>query len=131
MAEQTPDPLAHLSVYEKKLLIAMVPTFHERQRMRFHGTTLTAKKALVAEFLRERRGIYEHCFREACAAKGIEPPKFRNLMSGDRLSRYKQLMNEAAGRASEMRVPDADRDLSLLKYARDPDADPPRKRLRR
>jgi hypothetical protein len=131
MADKTPDPLEHLSVYEKTLLIAMVPTFHERQRMRFKGTDRKSRETLIIEFLLERRGIYEHCFKEACTARGIEPPRVRNVMTGDRLSRYKSLMNEAAGRASELRVPEADRDQSLQQYIHDPDADPPRKRLRR
>lgn len=131
MADKTPDPLSNLSIYEKKLLLAMVPTFHERQRMRFKGTDRKSRETLIVEFLLERRGLYEHCFKDACAKRGIEPPVVRNVMTGDRLSRYKPLMNEAAGRASELRVPEADKDYSLQRYIEDPDADPPRKRLRR
>lgn len=130
----SPDPLEHLSDYEKKLLIAMVPTYHERQRMRREGTNNKSREALIIEFLLQRRGVYEHCLKATCAASGVEPPKRRDLMSDERFSRYKSLISQAAAHASDMRVPDPDRDPTLRKFFQGTDTDDdyaPKRRHRR
>jgi len=131
---ETIDPLRHLSDYEKKLLLAMVPTSDERKRMREKGLTSRSRESLIIEFLLERRSLYEEALRQRCAKVGIEPPAARDVMEPDRLRRYMPLMNDAVAHASEFRIREPERDRDLHKYIREavnlPDTEPNRRKKR-
>jgi hypothetical protein len=120
MANKATEPLRHLSVYEKKLLLSMVPTRDERQRMAKARDPQT-REGLIIQFLLERRAFYEDSFRSRCATEGVETPNARHLMSEERLRRYAPIMSHAAAHASERRIKNPDADLELRHLLRHTD----------
>lgn len=98
----TPDPLESLSAYEKQLLLAMAPSQNERWRISpVKGAA--ARADTILQFLIERRSLYEKNFKNACRTANIDPPKFRNHFSEDRLRSYKAIINQALSVTTEHR----------------------------
>jgi hypothetical protein len=116
-AKSPPDPFSKLSDYEKKLIISMPPSSSERHRMQNPRLTKPEREDLLVKILLERRRLYERCFKQACAGSGVEPPNVRNVMSEDRLRRYRPFMNAALAASADQRMEDDKNDWTLRQAA--------------
>lgn len=102
--EDFEDPLERLSAYEKKLILAMVPSRSERYRMNNPKLTKVERENLLITIIRERRRLYERNFKQSCKNSGLEPPAVRNVMSEERERPYRPHMHAALSETQDERI---------------------------